>query len=145
MKSIIIKIKKNHKDAKLPTRGSKNALCYDLYCVLKKPIKMSPNTSYLFNTGIIMEFPEGWGCMLWDRSGMGAKRNIHRLAGVIDQDYRGEIIVSLINLSSEDQIINPGDKIIQAHFVENTNVEFIEVDSLEDTERGSKGFGSTDK
>lgn len=156
MQSIIIKVKKTHKNAKLPTRGSQYSLCYDLYCVIDNKFFVAnpniipqyilqPNESHIFHTGIIMEFPENWSCLLWDRSGMGAKRNIHRLAGVIDSDYRGEILVSLINLSKEQQIIYEGDKIIQAHFVENTDVIFIETNKIKESERGDKGFGSTGK
>jgi dUTP pyrophosphatase len=158
MKSIQVNIKKIHKDAKRPIRGSQNALCYDLYCVKDDDfdevydeynkrhlqyLTLLPGKSHIFHTGIIMEFPKNWSCLLWDRSGMGAKRNIHRLAGVIDNDYLGEILVCLINLSQEPQTIYAGDKIIQAHFVENTNVDFVEVNTVNNTERGANGFGST--
>jgi dUTP pyrophosphatase len=151
---IEVKVKKLDTKAQLPTRGSEKSLCYDLYCIRdsdfnydynhdRDSIILLPGQSHIFHTGIIMEFPPNWSCLLWDRSGMGAKRNIHRLAGVIDNDYRGEVMISLINLSNELQTIYEGDKIIQAHFVENTDVDFIEVKKIDETNRGEGGFGST--
>jgi dUTP pyrophosphatase len=153
---IEVKIQKLDRQAKLPTRGSQSSLCYDLYCIKDydfilldnkdhSSITLLPGQAHIFHTGIIMEFPPNWSCLLWDRSGMGAKRNLHRLAGVIDNDYRGEILVSLINLSPELQTIYEEDKIIQAHFVENIDVDFIETKKIKQTDRGENGFGSTGK
>jgi len=82
---------------------------------------------------------------LWDRSGMGAKKIVHRLAGVIDEDYRGEWFVRLVNHSSEVVRVEVGDKIVQGIYTERTEVECPIVPALPETSRGTGGFGSTDK
>lgn len=105
--------------------------------------KLDKRHSHIFHTGIAAKVPTGYAALLWDRSGMGAKRNIHRLAGVIDSSYTGEWLVSLINLSNEPQVIKAGDKIVQFIIQKEYKVFPQWVDSLEETERGSKGFGSS--
>ena len=102
---------------------------------------MYPKASKKFHTGIAVAIPEGRCWKLWDRSGMGANKNIHRLAGIIDCTWRGEILVSLINLSSKIQIIKAGDKIIQAITSLVIPGDPFWVDELDDTYRGNRGFG----
>jgi len=104
---------------------------------------LEPGGSHLFRTGISMAIEEGHACYFWDRSGMGAFQEVHRLAGVIDEDYRGEWLVKLINLSGVPRKISPGDKIVQGVFQERIEAEFPVVDTLPETARGAGGFGST--
>lgn len=156
-----------HPAAKPPIASGEFAMGHDICCVggldgLENPDKWSsgqryewqrlgelnytvldPGRGFLFRTGFKQAIQPGWGCLLWDRSGMGGSKLIHRLAGVIDEDYRGEWFVRLINLSQVPQTINVGDKIIQGVYQERVRALCPLVESLEETERGTKGFGST--
>lgn len=151
-----IKCKKLHNNAKLPEKAGKLEACYDFFCVEdddfvcdhdsnKSFFSLQPQKSHIFHTGIAIQLPKHYGLFLWDRSSMGAKKNIHRLAGVIDPTYTGEILVSLVNLSNETHNIYSGDKIIQGHVAPILTTKIVEVEELEDTYRGDKGFGSTGK
>jgi len=159
--------KKLSPGAQLPAKSGELEACYDITCVMDKNfiapqtvladdlrkkfgieitkpfMLLQPNHSYLFHTGIACAIPEGRAMYLWDRSGMGAKKNVHRLAGVIDCTYRGEWRVSLINLSPKHQIIQAGDRIVQAQYVLVIPGEPVWVDELPDSYRGEKGFAST--
>jgi dUTP pyrophosphatase len=106
---------------------------------------LPPKEQKIFHTGIKVEIPNGWCLVLFDRSGLGAKKIVHRTAGVIDSSYRGEVLVSLVNLSSNDVIFCEGDKIIQGLLLPVPSAEFIEVNELSNTQRGEKGFGSSDE
>jgi dUTP pyrophosphatase len=97
----------------------------------------------LVRTGIKMQIPEGTGLFLWDRSGMSARDGIHRVAGVLDADYRGELKVALINLSNKVYHIKKGDKIIQGILAPIILAKPVQVASLSETARGAGGFGST--
>ena len=130
-----------HPDAILPSKSTEFAAGLDLYSV--DSVHLEPGSSHLFRTGIMAAVPHGFCAVLFDRSGMGGKRNIHRLAGVIDEDYRGEWLVSLINLSRSGQDINRGDKIVQALILPVPVVRVVEVSELPGTVRGEAGFGST--
>lgn len=153
-----LKFKKLHNDAKLPEKAGKLEACYDICCVEDEDFIdfgvhnngdtasyyiMNPGESKIFHTGLSCEIPDGQAMFLWDRSGMGAKKNIHRLAGVIDCTYRGEILVSLINLSKDVNIINAGDKIIQGHISLVIPGKPVWSDELSESWRGENGFGST--
>ncbi len=139
---IKIKIKKLNPDAKIPTSGSEHSAGFDLYSV--EDYELQCGETHAFPTGIAMEIPEGKACFFWDRSGMGFK-GIHRFAGVIDSDYRGEFKVILNNSTRLPFKINKGDRIAQGIIQDYYGSEFIEVDELVDTERGTGGFGSTGK
>lgn len=153
-----------HPQAKAPTWADAHAMGCDLYCIgglegvsrddwgpreLMRwahmrdygQIVISPGDRIVFRTGIAMAIPPGWGCLLWDRSGMGIKRGIHRLAGVIDENYRGEWFVSLVNLGEQAQVVAVGDRIVQGVFQRRVRADFPVVDALDDTGRG--GLGST--
>lgn len=151
---IRVPFKKLHPKAQKPFRGSAKSLGYDLYCVEDKTFVLDrptgkmcrillPMQSHVFHTGIAIDLPDEYGVIYKDRSGMGAKRDIHHEAGCIDPDYRGEYCVKLINLSQNVQRIYAGDRIIQFVFIKRIDAEFPEVDELSETERGSDGFGST--
>ena len=91
-----------------------------------------------------MSIPEGYVGLIWDRSGMAAKKGVHRFAGVIDSGYRGEIKVCLWNSSKEDfYIVNNGDRVAQILFQPVPHFSLIEVGSLDSSDRGSGGFGSS--
>jgi dUTP pyrophosphatase len=143
---------KLHPDAKVPTRGHKTDLCYDMYCVEDewfkgvdgyKALTMQPGEHHIFHTGIAMALPDGYGVVFRDRGGMGAKKVIHHTAGCLDEGYRGEYLVPLINLSGIPQIIMAGDRIIQMRLEKRIDVDFNEVDKLDKTDRGEGRFAST--
>ena len=103
---------------------------------------LAPGEVHAFSTGVAVEFPSGCAALIWDRSGLGSK-GIHRLAGVIDSGYRGEWKIVLVNLTSEPHEIKAGDKIAQCVLQQFEPVEITEVDTLAESVRGAKGFGSS--
>jgi dUTP pyrophosphatase len=137
-----IRFKKLDSMAQIPSRATDGSAGFDITTTNQRTLK--PGESFLFQTGLASAIEEGYCVVLFDRSGMGGKKNIHRLAGVIDSDYRGEWLVSLINLSNEERTISIGDKIIQGLVLPVPELLIVEVSSLDDTVRGSGGFGSTD-
>ena len=139
---IKIKVKKLHQDTKIPTSGSEHSAGFDLYSV--EDYEIQPGETHAVPTGISMEIPEGKACFFWDRSGMGFK-GIHRFAGLIDSDYRGEFKVILNNSTKLPFKINKGDRIAQGVIQDYYRPEFIETKELSDTGRGAGGFGSTGK
>jgi dUTP pyrophosphatase len=138
-----IKFLKLSDRAKIPTKATNYAAGFDIASAER--YELAPGESHLFKTGLSSSIDEGYCVVLFDRSGMGAKKNIHRLAGVIDSDYRGEWGVCLINLSKNAHIINEGDNIIQGLVITVPELSIVEVQSLDETERGNKGYGSSDK
>lgn len=138
-----VKITKLNKSAIVPTRGSMKAAGYDLYSNDGHTLK--PGERKLFKTGLSMAIPVGMYGRIAPRSGLALKNGIDVLAGVIDEDYRGEIGVVLINLGQEDKNILVGDKIAQIIFEFYNEVDFSEESALNETSRGSGGYGSTDK
>ena len=137
-----LKIKKIHKDAKLPHYGHKGDAGLDIFstidCVLqKREVKAIP-------TGIKVAIPEGYVGLIWDKSGVSLE-GVHRLAGVVDSGYRGEVKIVMANLSDEPFSIEKGMKIAQLLIQPVVEVEVIEAEDLEATPRGENGFGSTGK
>ncbi len=140
---VSVKIKKLVENAKIPTYGTEFSAGADLYSVEEATI--SPGETKLIHTGISLEIPEGLVGLIFARSGLAAKRGLapSNKVGVIDSDYRGEIMVSLYNQSSLVQKVDAGERIAQISFVPYYTAEFDVSDSLEETERGEGGFGST--
>jgi len=137
-----MKVKKLYPDAILPTRAHASDAGLDLYSYIDNIIH--PGEVRRVHTGISVQIPEGYVGLIWPRSGLAIKNNIDVMGGVIDAGYRGEIVVLLINHSLDEPFqINYGDKIAQLliQSVELLDVE--EVGSLDDADRGDKGFGST--
>ena len=133
--------------AKIPTRGSSGAAGYDLYSLETHILQSGERKT--FKTGISIAIPHGYYGRIAPRSGLAVKHGIDVLAGVIDSDYRGEIMVALINLSPDPitlPIIKDGKEtaVAQIIFEKYNNVNFDVVDNLDTTFRGSSGFGSTD-
>ena len=146
-----INIKKLNDNAIIPTHGSEYAAGYDLYAgcadndALMETNVIKPQGTMKIHTGLAMEIPKGYFGAIFARSGMATKQGLRpaNCVGVIDSDYRGEIIVALRNDSDSEQVINSGERIAQIVIMPYLPIEFKEVNSLEDTERGDGGFGST--
>ena len=132
--------------AKVPTRGSTEAAGYDLYAALTDPVTIYPGTCEAITTGLSMEIPEGFFGAIFARSGLATKRGLRpaNCVGVVDSDYRGEVIVALHNDSNEAQQVLPGERVAQMVFMPYRAIgNFEVVDNLDDTARGEGGFGST--
>jgi len=140
-----IKIKKLTNTATIPTRGSSDAAGYDLYADIDNSIGLPPHTTYKFPTNISIEIPQGYFGGIYARSGIATKRGLRpsNCVGIVDSDYRGNIIVALHNDSEEYQIVEPNERIAQIIIQPYLNVAFDVTDELNGTERGESGFGST--
>jgi dUTP pyrophosphatase len=114
---------------------------FDLYA--SESFVLNAGESLLVGAGIMMEIPEGFVGLIWDKSGIANNRHIKTVGGVVDSGYRGEIKVGLVNLGKEAQEFKVGDKIAQMLIQKIEYPEFIEVDELENSERGDRGFGSS--
>ena len=117
----------------------------DIKANIEEPITLQPLQRAMVPTGLYIALPEGTEAQIRPRSGLAAKHGITVLntPGTIDADYRGEIKVILVNLSNEDFVINPGERIAQMVVARYEQVEWDAVEVLDDTERGAGGFGST--
>ena len=142
---INVKIKKLDPKATLPTYGSDFSAGADLYYAGDEPLTIDAGKTTLVHTGIAMEIPEGLVGLVFARSGLATKRSLApaNKVGVIDSDYRGEIMVALHNHSDAPQTIEAHERIAQLVLVPYISAAFDEVDELGDTARGSGGFGST--
>ena len=136
-----IKVQRLTKSARLPSKANEFDAGWDLYASDEAVIE--PTKTELIGTDIALGIPAGYVGLIWDRSGMAAKRGIHRFAGVIDSGYRGEIKVCLWNSSEEFCVINKGDKIAQILFQPVPHFALTEANTLTSTDRGSGGFGSS--
>ena len=146
MQHCFLKVKKLDENAKLPSYGSEYAAAADLFCLTDDDeILIAPEMTVFIHTGIAMEIPEGCVGLIYARSGLGTKQGLApaNKVGVIDSDYRGEIIVALHNHSGEDRRIYNGDRIAQIIITPYVHADFEEVAELSDTTRGAGGFGST--
>lgn len=142
-----MKIKKMKPNAIIPTRGSAEAAGIDLYACIENDIQIQPGDTVMFGSGIACEFPEGYWGMVVPRSSIGIKKGLSlpNNVGVIDNDYRNEIMIALHNNGSETQTICPGDRIAQMILLPYFLYDIEEADTLSDTERGMGGIGSTGK
>ena len=140
-----VAVKKLRPNAKLPTYGSEYAAGADVYACLEAPITIQPHETVLVPTGLAMELPEGWAGMMHARSGLATKRDLApaNKVGVIDCDYRGEVMVSLHNHGTKPQTVDPGERIAQLVIMPYLTARFFEAEELSDTVRGTGGFGST--
>lgn len=142
----VVKILKLKEDAKIPTRGSLQAAGYDLYALLDtESISIMPHETVKIGTGIALELPELTFLGIFARSGIATKEGLRpaNCVGVVDSDYRGEIIVSIHNDSNEIRKITNYERIAQAVVLPYISVDFELADSLNTTKRGDNGFGST--
>ncbi|MCP4121495.1 MAG: dUTP diphosphatase [Bacteroidetes bacterium] len=137
----VLKSKKLHEDAILPTRANLTDAGYDLYALESTTIYQ--NTHQLVKTGISLEIPEGYVGLIWPRSGLSYKYGLDVFAGVIDSGYRGDIGVILYNSHSSVYNIKAGDRIAQILFQRVESFDLVEVKNLDNTQRGQGGFGSS--
>lgn len=131
--------------AKLPLYKTSGAAGADICALLKEPLVIESGKSAMVPTGLFFEIPQGYEVQIRPRSGLAAKNGVTVLntPGTIDSDYRGEINVILINLGDKPFTVNNGDRIAQMLLAPVIQADFSIVTSLEETERGAGGFGST--
>jgi dUTP pyrophosphatase len=140
---MIAKFVKLRDNAHVPTQGSDKAAGFDLYAC--DGTYICPGQTKLIPTGLAIQPPEGFCAKIYARSGLAAKKGLRpaNCVGICDEDYTGEYMVALHNDSPEMQFIEDGERIAQLLFERYYGVEFVEVESLDETERGAGGFGST--
>lgn len=140
-----VRIKKLHPDAVIPTYGTPFAAGADLYACMDSSVTIEPGQTQFIHTGLAVEIPVGFAGLVYARSGLACKKGIApaNKVGVIDADYRGEIMVALHNHSSEAVTIESCERIAQLVITPFITAQFEETDELGDTERGEGGFGST--
>jgi len=143
MKIKITRLKKS--DLPLPAYATDGSAGMDVYAEIDEPLTVQSGETVMVPTGLAIELPEGFECQVRSRSGLAAKFGIFALnaPGTIDPDYRGEIKVILSNFSKNDFTINRGDRIAQLVIAQFVRAVWNESDSLNDTLRGTGGFGST--
>ena len=143
-----VNFKKLDKNAHALTYGSEYAAGADLYALTNgETVRFSPGETKMIHTGLAVEIPVGYAGLVYARSGIATKRGLApaNKVGVIDSDYRGELMVSLHNHSNTEQEIADGERIAQLVIAPFLSAEFCETDELSDTARGEGGFGSTGK
>lgn len=140
-----VNIKKLNENAIIPTYGSEFAAGADLYACIDEEVTILPNETMLIKTGLAIEVPQGYGAFIYARSGLASKRGLApaNKVGVVDADYRGEVMVALHNHSSEAQTVGVGERIAQMVIAPFLKADFTVVEELSDTQRGAGGFGST--
>ena len=142
-----IRVKKLNDKAILPTYGSPEAAGADLYACLDQDVTIGPGETVFVPTGLAMEVPKGCAGLIYARSSLGSKRGLApaNKVGVIDSDYRGQVMVALHNHGGVPQTIGYGDRIAQLLITPVYTPGFVEAAELDDTQRGKGGFGSTGK
>lgn len=145
--AVQVRFKKLDPQAQIPTYGSSAAAGADLYALCQEETTVLPGETVLIHTGLSMEIPEGYAGLIYARSGLATKQGLApaNKVGVVDADYRGEIMVALHNHSSQPRTVATGDRIAQLVITPFLRASFEEVEDLSDTLRGSGGFGSTGK
>jgi dUTP pyrophosphatase len=138
-----LKIKKLHPDAKIPSYAHPGDAGMDLYALER--MEIAPGQRVQIRTGIATEFPTGYVGLFWDKSGLSHKHGLKTLGGVLDAGYRGELMVGMVNLSSETYILEKHHKVCQMLLQPVIFPEVIEADELSDSARGQGGFGSSGK
>lgn len=140
-----IAVKKLDDRAVLPTYGSEFSAGADLYALAEEEISFAPGETKLVHTGLSMEIPQGYAGLIYARSGLASKRGLApaNKVGVVDADYRGEVMVALHNHSTVEQKVAPGERIAQLVIAPFLKADFFETETLSETVRGAGGFGST--
>ena len=140
-----IRIKKLKENAVVPTYGSEYSAGADLYALTENGVEIAPGETVLVHTGIAMEIPEGYGGFIYARSGLATKKGLApaNKVGVVDADYRGEIMVALHNHSNTPVTVENGERIAQMVIAPFLKAEYEVAEELSDTVRGVGGFGST--
>lgn len=147
IKNLNVNIKKLYEGAIIPTYGSDLAAGADLYAYISgsEPVMIPPHYTVMIGTGVAMAVPEGYWGGVFARSGIASKQGLRpaNCVGVVDPDYRGEVIVALHNDSNDLRIVHHGDRIAQYVIMPRIQAEYNVVDELDDTARGDGGFGHT--
>ncbi len=143
--NIPVNIKKLNDNAVIPTYGSEYAAGADLYACIPETLTIAPGETKLIPTGLAMELPIGYAGLIYARSGLASKKGLApaNKVGVVDSDYRGEVMVALHNHSLVPASIDPSERIAQLVITPYIAAVFNTVDSLDETTRGAGGFGST--
>ncbi len=138
-------VKKLDERAILPTYGSEFSAGADLYACLDEAVTIEPGEAVLIHTGIAMEIPVGYAGLIYARSGLATKKGLapSNKVGVVDADYRGEIMVSLFNHSKEARVVEHGERVAQLVIAPFITADWNVVEELNETARGEGGFGST--
>lgn len=141
----VVKIKLLNEQAKVPVYATDYAAGADIYACIDEIVSFEPGETKLIKTGISVEIPTGYAGLIYARSGLASKKGLApaNKVGVIDSDYRGEIMVALHNHSNEIRTIEPNERIAQLVITPYLKAIFEEADTLEETDRGSNAFGST--
>ena len=131
----------------MPTFGSREAAGADLYACLEEPVTIEPGKTVFLPTGLSMALPKGYVGLVYARSGLACKQDLApaNKVGVIDSDYRGEFMIALHNHGTEPRVVEHGDRIAQLVVTPVIQPDYYEADTLDDTLRGTGGFGSTGK
>ena len=142
---MILQIKKLRENAVLPLRATGGSVGYDLCAALEEPVTLNPGETKPVPTGLAMAIPEGYGGFLFSCSGLAVKHGIApaNCVGVIDSDYRGEVLIGLHNHGNTPYTIQPGERVGQLVLLAAALPEVTECEALEETQRGAGGFGST--
>jgi len=144
---MVVRFKKLRPDAQLPSYGSAGAAGADLRVCMDEPVTILPGETKMLPLGLAVEIPAGYVGLVYARSGLASKRGIApaNKVGVIDSDFRGEMMAALHNHGSEPQVIEPGERVLQLVITPCVQADFEAVDALSDTDRGAGGWGSTGK
>ena len=142
-----VKIRKLCDKAVIPTYGSEYSAGADLYACEENTVTIAPHETALIHTGLSVEIPEGFGGFIYARSGLASKKGLApaNKVGVVDADYRGEVMVALHNHSEVSQTIEPGERVAQMVIAPFLKADFVVAEELSSTARGEGGFGSTGK
>jgi len=144
-----LKICKTYSDAIVPKYATEGAACFDLHAITEHPVEiLGPNETLIVRTGLAFEVPDGHVLMVFSRSGHGFKHGVRLVngTGIIDSDYRGEVLIGLHNDRNHESFdVRTGDRVAQAMLVPVPRVTFHVVEQLSITERGAGGFGSSGK
>ena len=140
-----VAVKKLHPRARLPVYGSEFAAGADLCVCLDEPVTIEPGQTVMLHTGLAMEIPVGYAGLVYARSGLASKRDLApaNKVGVVDADYRGELMIAMHNHGTVPQTIEDGERIAQLVITPYLTAQFFETDTLNETARGAGGFGST--
>ncbi|MDO5702595.1 MAG: dUTP diphosphatase [Lachnospiraceae bacterium] len=131
--------------ARMPARGRAGAAGFDLFADMAEEKVIAPHETAMISTGLIMAITPGYFGAIFARSGLASRKGLRpaNCVGVVDSDYRGEVLVALHNDSLSERTVSPGERIAQLVLLPYPEAEFVEAESLDETERGAGGFGST--
>ncbi len=136
-------VQKLHPQAITPSYAHNTDAGLDLHCV--EEITIATHQRVQVKTGIALGIPQGHVGLIWDKSGVSHKRGLKTLGGVVDAGYTGEVLIGIYNTNTEDQTFAVGDKVAQILIQKVEHPDIVEVSSLKESARGTKGFGSTGK